>query len=174
MGIKRDVVNANQKSATCLKTNARQKAIVRLNVAIRIIVEKPAAVKITMCLIVIIGRSCQKNDSKKAANFVLLSIPEVPDEKQQRSCDAKPEADLSRDLVLRRRFHALSVYSANIRRPGFGHIERARLLEKADLDVELVQDGLKKSLRTMTFRCLRESAPSVRSVTSRSCGIGRA
>ena len=62
MGIKRDVVNANRKSATWLKTNASQKAIARLNVAIRIIVEKPAAVKITMFLIVIIGRSCQKND----------------------------------------------------------------------------------------------------------------
>lgn len=65
IGIKRDAAIANQTSTTWLKTNTTQRAIARLNVANRNIVEKPAAEKLTMFLIVVLGRSCQKNDSKK-------------------------------------------------------------------------------------------------------------
>ena len=65
IGIKRNAATANQTSATWFKINTTQRAIARLNVAIRNIVEKPAAEKITMFLIVVQGRSCQKNDSEK-------------------------------------------------------------------------------------------------------------
>ena len=72
IGIKRNAATANQTSATWLKINTTQRAIARLNVANRKIVEKPAAEKITIFLIVDLGRSCQKNDWKKRLNLYCL------------------------------------------------------------------------------------------------------